>query len=106
MKKFTPIKKETVKSKLTEILLEGKIIRYDFREEMPLEVLDREKIKSLHNMRNIGQEEQSVVNKITCSHNALSEVVAQLSKEYSIRRIHCSHSGCLQYTTYGVYIDG
>lgn len=104
---FKPTKKGSFSNVIKEHLLNGDIIRYDFRDEKPLEVLLRtpSNIKYLGSMHNIGMERDKVVEEIYCSHDVLHEVVAELSKTYSVRKVWCGYSGCCQYSTYGVYLD-
>lgn len=102
---FTPKSKDTFKSTIKNYLLNGNIIRYDFRDEKPIEVMARDAISFLHNMHNIGMERNLVVEEIYCDHNILHEVMDELSTNYSVRKIRCEWSGCCQYTTYGVYLD-
>ena len=102
---FTPKSKNSIKEEIRNILLSGQIIRYDFREDMPLEVLDRKYIKDLPKMSNIGQCSKPIAKKIDCNHKVLHEIKAELEKDYSVRAIRCEYSGCCQYTTYGLYIE-
>lgn len=102
---FTPKSKSTIKEIIKNYLMEGYIIRYDFQEEEPLEILERDYIKYLPSMSNIGQCAFPIVKKIDCSHKLLHDVKAELSNDYSIRSIRCGCSGCCQYTTYGCYIE-
>lgn len=106
MEKFTPKNKSSFAETIKKHLMEGDIIRYDCRDETPLEVMIREVVNELPNMRNIGQEESYVFKKIYCSHDILHKVVGDLSKTYSVRKVCCGYSGCCQYSTYGYYIDG
>ena len=106
MEKFTPKNKNSFAETIKKHLMEGDIIRYDFRDETPLEVMIREAVQKLPRMHNIGQEKEGVYKKIYCSHDILHEVVRELSKTYSIRDVRCAYSGCCQYSTYGYYIDG
>lgn len=106
MEKFTPKSKNSFAETIKKHLMEGDIIRYDFRDETPLEVMTREVVNKLPHMHNIGQEDSCVFKKIHCSHDILHEVVSELSKTYSIRKVSCGYSGCCQYSTYGYYIDG
>lgn len=102
---FTPKKKDSIKETIKNHLLNGNIIRYDMRDETPLEVIGRDCINSLSRMHNIGQEFGIVIENICCSHSNLHEVINELSAEYSVRKVSCGYSGCCQYSTYGVYLD-
>lgn len=102
---FTPKKKDSIKETIKKHLLNGNIIRYDFRDEQPLEVISRDCINDLPRMHNIGQEAGVLLENIYCSHNNLHEAITELSVEYSVRKVSCGYSGCCQYSTYGVYLD-
>ena len=104
MQTFTPAKKASFQEKIEKHLMEGNIIRYDFREDTPLEVFDRTYKDRLSSMRNIGLE-SGYIETIHCSHSNLEEVVEKLKKEYSVNETRCTHSGCCQYTTYGCFLD-
>ena len=106
MNTFTPKKKNSFADEIRNYLLEGYIIRRDYRDETPLEVIGRGRIPNLPTMRNIGSEDDIVEQRIHCSHTLFDEVIDELSKEYSVREIWCSWSGACQYSTYGYYIDG
>ena len=80
---FVPKSKNSFKEKIREYIMNGYIIRYDFREEKPIEVIEN----------------------IFCSHNIVHELVKELEQDYSVRIIRCRYSGCCQYCTYGVYLD-
>ena len=86
--------------------MEGDIVRYDFRDEKPIELMVRDAIRNLPTMHNIGMEQSAVYESIYCDHDIVHEVMEELSKDYSVRKVHCAYSGCCQYTTYGIYIDG
>ena len=110
---FTPQKKDDVRKKISDYLLNGFIIRYDFRDEQPLEVLDRKHVKVLSHLGNIGSYayttfhwEYSVVEEIFCNHEILHEIVKELREKYSVRNVWCEGSGCCQYSTYAYYLDG
>lgn len=105
MEKFTPKKKGDIESLIEKNLLNGYIIRFDFRDETPLEVMDREFVKELSTMHNIGREIDKVHESIHCSHSLLHDIVKRLSEQYSVRKVWCSYSGCCQYSTYGYYLD-
>lgn len=102
---FTPKTKTSVKEAIKKHLLEGDIIRRDFRDEKPIEVMVREAVSKLPTMHNIGMEKDAVFKTIYCDHNILDEVVEELSKDYSVRKVWCQYSGCCQYATYGYYLD-
>ena len=102
---FTPKTKDSFKSTIKNYLLSGYIVRYDFRDDKPIEVMARDAIKYLRSMHNIGMERNGVVEEIYCDHNIVHEVMDELSANYSVRKIRCEWSGCCQYTTYGVYLD-
>lgn len=102
---FKPKSKETIKNEIKDILLTGSIIRYDFIDENPLEVLDRKYTYNLPNMSNIGQCSKPIMKIINCNHKLLHEVTAELNGDYSVREIECKQSGCCQHATYGVYIE-
>lgn len=102
---FKPKAKADYNKIIEHYLMNGYIIRYDFRDETPLEVMERDLAPRLHSMHNIGQE-NAVWDRLSCSHDIIHEVCDKLSKEYSVRKVRCSFSGCCQYTTYGVYLDG
>lgn len=101
---FTPKAKDGLKSTIKSHLLNGKIIRYDFRDEKPIEVMDRTFIRNISTMRNIGLED-CVEESIYCDHDIVHEVMDELSANYSVRKIRCGGSGCCQYTTYGAFLD-
>ena len=103
---FKPKSKSSFKKVIKKHLLDGDIIRYDFRDEKPIEVMVRDAIGKLPYMHNIGMEDNAVIETIFCDHDIVHEVVNELSTDYSISKIHCAYSGCCQYTTYGIYIDG
>lgn len=102
---FTPKNRSSIKEDIKKVLLEGYIVRYNFIESDPLEVMDREYIKDLRMMGNIGQSFKPIVKSVNMSHDLFQEVKEELKKEYSVRAIRCEGSGCCQYTTYGVYIE-
>lgn len=102
---FTPKKKDSIKETIKNHLLNGNIIRYDCRDETPLEVISRDCINILSRMHNIGQEAGVLLENISCSHSNLHEVVEELKADYSVRKVSCGCSGCCQYSTYGVYLD-
>lgn len=104
MNKFKPISKSETIAKIKSYLLDGFIIREDGRDETPLEVISREYVKNAPIMHNIGQEGR-VLEEIDCSHELLYSVLDELEEDYSVRRVHCSGSGCGQYATYANYID-
>ncbi len=104
--KFKPKAKKSFESIIKEELLKGNIIRYDARDEKPIEVMERVHIKDLATMHNIGMEKERVKMEIFCSHDIVHKVVAELAKAYSVRKIWCSYSGCGQYSTRGIYLDG
>ena len=70
---FTPTKKTSVKDTIKNYLLKGYIIRRDFRDETPLEVMVRDLVKYLPTMHNIGQDKDAVMDRVYCSHNLLKE---------------------------------
>lgn len=105
MEKFTPKKKSSFEDKIRNYLLEGYIIRYDMRDETPLEVMGREHLERLARMHNIGQE-QGVIDEIFCAHSVLYKVKKKLEADYSVREVSCGYSGCCQYNTLGVFLDG
>lgn len=102
---FTPTKKDSFESKIKNYLMDGYVIRCDGRDDKPIEVMVREVIKNLNTMRNIGLEENGIVEKIYCSHEIFYKVVKELEQEYSVRKIGCGGSGCCQYYTKGYYLD-
>ena len=102
---FVPKSKNSFKEKIREYIMNGYIIRYDFREEKPIEIMSRDNIHNLDTMHNIGQEKDKVIENIFCSHNIVHELVKELEQDYSVRIIRCRYSGCCQYCTYGVYLD-
>ena len=104
-KKFVPKKKASFEKELEELLLEGKIIRYCCDDAKPLEIVGREHIGRMPDTGNIGQEEDIVEKKIHCSWRVLVSVVSSLEREYSVRRVRCSNSGCCQYATCAYYVD-
>jgi len=103
---FKPKAKKSFESIIKEELLKGNIIRYDARDEKPIEVMGRVHIKDLSTMHNIGMEKERVEMEIFCSHDIANKVVAELAKTYSVRKVWCSYSGCCQYSTWGIYLDG
>lgn len=103
---FIPKKKVDIAAKLKNILLNGYIIRYDGQDQNPLEVMEREHIDRLPNMTNIGQERGRVKETIDCSRKILFKVVEELEKDYCVNNVSCLCSGCCQYSTHGVYLDG
>jgi len=102
---FTPKRKTDIKDIIKNILLEGNIIRYDSREEKPIEVLDRKYINDLSDMGNIGSCCKPIIENINCSHKVFHEVKSELEQDYSVKTIRCRNSGCCQYSTYGTYIE-
>lgn len=102
---FVPTSKASFKKKIKDALMNGDIVRRDFRDEQPIELMFREASRSLPTMRNIGYQDEAVYEKVYCDHNIVDEVIDELSKDYSVRKVHCAFSGCCQYTTYGYYID-
>ena len=102
---FKPKSKASFKEKIKNALLRGDIVRRDFRDEQPIELMFREAARNLPTMRNIGYQDEAVYEKVYCDHNIVNEVIDELSKDYSVRKVHCAYSGCCQYTTYGYYID-
>ena len=103
---FTPTKKSDVSKTIKNYLLNGYIVRYDGRDETPLEVMDRFFKPYLRSMHNIGQEKGNVLDEIHCGHKILHDVIDELRKDYSVSKVFCASSGCCQYATYGYYIDG
>lgn len=103
---FKPTNKSSIEGRILNYLLKGYVIRYDFREDKPIEVMLRDAVPYLSRMHNIGMEEDGVVDKIFCDHDILHTIVSELKADYSVRKVWCSHSGCCQYSTYGIYIDG
>ena len=110
---FTPQNKNDVRTKISNYLLNGFIIRYDFRDEQPIEVLYRKHIKDLPHLGNIGSyayhgfhREYSVAEEIFCDHEILHGIVKELREKYSVCNVSCGCSGCCQYSTYGYYLDG
>ena len=106
---FTPKKKNNIETTIKDYLLKGYIIRYDMRDETPREVMSRSAIESLPHMGNIGDRYYSpryTMSEIRCSHDLLHNIVDDLKKEYSVRKVFCASCGCCQYSTYGVYLDG
>ena len=102
---FVPKAKNSIKEKIKDYLMNGYILRYDFQENEPIEVMNRDLVKYVPTMHNIGQEKSSVIENIYCSHSVLHEVTKELENNYSVRYVRCNGSGCCQYTTYGVYLD-
>lgn len=102
---FKPTPKKNYEDKIRKYLLEGYIIRADARDETPLEVLDRKEIPNLRYMSNIGQCNAPLVEEIGCSHDVLFKVIEELEKDYSVRGVSCTHSGCCQYSTHAYYLD-
>ena len=102
---FKPTPKKDITGKIKNYLLNGFIIRYDGCDETPLEVIDRQFVKSIHHSSNIGQCEFPITEKIVCSHTLLHEVVTELRDDYSVSDVHCQYSGCCQYSTHAVYLD-
>lgn len=102
---FKPTPKNEVKEKIRDYLMKGYIIRYDFQDDNPIEVMNRDVVKYVPTMNNIGQEKSRVIENIYCSHSVLHEVTKELENDYSVRDVRCRCSGCCQYTTYGVYLD-
>lgn len=103
---FKPVKKGSLKEQIKKALLNGDVVRRDFRDEEPVELMHREAVRYLPNMGNIGREDKFVYSKVFCDHDIVNEVVSELSKNYSVRKIFCQFCGCCQYSTYGYYIDG
>jgi hypothetical protein len=103
---FKPKKKLDFAMQIEKYLLDGYIIRYDCRDDQPIEVIGREHIKNLAHMGNIGQESRCNPINIYCAHGILHTVADKLGKEFSVRKVSCEYSGCCQYSTYGYYIDG
>ena len=103
---FKPTNKSSIKDKIRKYLLNGYVIRYDFREEKPIEVMIRDAVPYLSRMHNIGMEKDGVVENIYCDHDILHNIVSELKADYSVRKVWCGYSGCCQYSTYGIYIDG
>ena len=103
---FTPKTKDSIENKIKNALLDGYVVRYDFRDEEPIEIMVRECIPSLPTMRNIGLEDKALIEKVYCSHDIIKRVFTELSQSYSVRKVWCGCSGCCQYSTYGIYVDG
>lgn len=103
---FKPKTKKSFESIIKEELLKGNIVRFDGRDERPIEVMGRVHIKDLSTMHNIGMEKERVEMEIFCSHDIARNVIAELGKTYSVRKIWCSYSGFGQYSTWGIYLDG
>lgn len=102
---FKPISKSDTLAKIKNYFMNGFILRVDSRDETPIEVIDRTYTKQVANMHNIGQEKHIVLEEINCSHELLHDIVKELKKDYSVRKVWCSYSGCCQYSTYAYYID-
>ena len=102
MSTFKPFKKIDLKADIKARFLTGSILRCDSRDEKPIEVMRRDKIKNLSTMKNIGMETASVYDEIRCSHKILFEVIDELSKQYSVREVRCEG----QYSVCGYYLDG
>lgn len=109
---FTPKKKNDIREKIREYLLNGFIVRCDGRDEEPIEVLDREHIKYLSRLGNIGSYAYhgfhwgySVTEEIFCDHKILYDIINELRNDYSVREVWCESSGCCQYSTHGYYLD-
>lgn len=102
---FTPTKKDIFESKIKNYLMSGFVIRCDGRDDKPIEIMNREVIRNLNTMRNIGLEKNGIVEEIYCSHEILHNIVKELEQEYSVRRVSCGGSGCCQYHTNGYYLD-
>ena len=103
---FKPTKKNSFKETIKDYLLKGYVLRYDSQGENPLEVLSRDCVKGLSTMGNIGNPKGYLVKNLFCAHSNLYEVMDELEAEYSVNKVSCTHSGCCQYATYGVYLDG
>jgi hypothetical protein len=102
---FTPKSKTSFKETIKIHFLNGDVLRADFRDETPIEVMDRKHALNLSSMSNICQEGDKVSRKIFCDHHILHEVMDELRKDYSVREVRCQCSGCCQYATYGYYLD-
>ena len=100
---FKPISKKDTIAKIKNYLLEGYILRNDARGESPIEVVSRELIDKVPTMGNIGT--VPTIEEIHCSRYLLFDAIVELEKDYSIRKVSCSYSGCCQYATYATYID-
>lgn len=100
---FKPISKKSTIEKIKNYLLEGYIARKDARDETPIEIISRERINDVPRMGNIGT--QQTIDEINCSHGLLFDAINELEKEYSVREVSCSYSGCCQYATFAYYID-
>lgn len=100
---FKPISKKDTIAKIKNYLLAGYILRNDARGESPIEVVSRELIDKVPTMGNIGT--VPTIEKINCSRYLLFDAIVELEKDYSIRKVSCSYSGCCQYATYATYID-
>lgn len=105
MANFIPMKKTNYAEEIAKHLLAGDVIRADSRDEMPIEVMVRECVPTLHTMKNIGMEKNGIIKKINCSHTILHDVIENLKKDYSVRKVLCEWSGCCQYTTYAYFLD-
>ena len=105
MEKFVPKSKKNFVNQIKGYLLDGYVIRADFREDRPLEVMPRGVVHNLRTMHNIGMEKSFVFEEIFCDHDILHELIKELKKDYSVRSVRCEYSGCCQYSTYGYYID-
>ena len=103
---FKPKSKTSFKEQIKNALMRGDIVRRDFRDDQPIELMVRDAVRALPSMRNIGYQNDAVYDRLYCDHDIVDEVIDELSKDYSIRKVHCAFSGCCQYTTYGYYIDG
>ena len=85
--------------------MEGYIIRFDGIDEHPIEVISRDYTYKLPSMGNINQEYKHIKCTLDCSHTNAENVLKELEKEYSLRKVHCGCSGCCQYATFGYYLD-
>lgn len=110
---FVPRRRNDSSNKVRKTLMNGKIIRYDAKHNY-VEVLPRTDKGNLSRMGNLHDEGQRYYygenyiepEMIQISQNSLYKLIEELEEEYEVIKVRCEESGCCQYATFGVYLEG